>query len=62
MPEGGTILILGGAGMVGLPVAREACRAVSARISPDRFIAGDVVGWLLTNEIDQLGMTGHRLF
>ena len=30
--------------------------------SADRFIAGDVVGWLLTNEIDELGMAGHRLF
>lgn len=28
----------------------------------DRFIPGDVVGWLLTNEIDEEGMVGHRLF
>jgi hypothetical protein len=27
-----------------------------------RFIPGDVVGWLLTNETDEQGMVGHRLF
>jgi hypothetical protein len=26
------------------------------------FVPGDVVGWLLTNEIDEQGMVGHRLF
>ena len=26
------------------------------------FIPGDVVGWLLTNEVDEQGMAGHRLF
>ncbi len=29
---------------------------------PDVFIPGDVVGWLLTNEVDEQGMAGHRLF
>jgi len=27
-----------------------------------RFIPGDVVGWLLTNEADEQGMVGRRLF
>jgi hypothetical protein len=27
-----------------------------------RFDPGDVVGWLLTNEVDEEGMVGHRLF
>ena len=26
------------------------------------FVPGDVVGWLLTNEVDDQGMVGHRLF
>jgi hypothetical protein len=26
------------------------------------FVPGDVVGWLLTNEVDDLGMVGRRLF
>ena len=26
------------------------------------FVPGDVVGWLLTNEVDEQGMVGHRLF
>ncbi len=30
--------------------------------SGDRFVPGDVVGWLLTNEVDEEGMVGHRLF
>ncbi len=30
--------------------------------SGDRFVPGDVVGWLLTNEPDEQGMVGHRLF
>jgi hypothetical protein len=29
---------------------------------PDAFIPGDVVGWLLTNETDEQGMAGHRLY
>ena len=33
-----------------------------ASYSADRFVAGDVVGWLLTNETDEQGMAGHRLF
>lgn len=28
----------------------------------ERFVPGDVVGWLLTNEVDEQGMVGHRLF
>ncbi len=32
------------------------------KYSDDRFVPGDVVGWLLTNEIDEQGMVGHRLF
>jgi hypothetical protein len=28
----------------------------------DVFVPGDVVGWLLTNEVDEQGMAGHRLF
>jgi hypothetical protein len=28
----------------------------------ERFIPGDVVGWLLTNEADEQGMVGRRLF
>ncbi len=28
----------------------------------DRFVPGDVVGWLLTNEVDEQGMVGRRLF
>jgi hypothetical protein len=32
------------------------------KYSDDRFVPGDVVGWLLTNEIDEEGMAGHRLF
>lgn len=30
--------------------------------SGQRFVPGDVVGWLLTNETDEQGMVGHRLF
>jgi len=26
------------------------------------FVPGDVVGWLLTNEVDDQGIPGHRLF
>ncbi len=32
------------------------------RYGGDRFVPGDVVGWLLTNETDEQGMVGHRLF
>lgn len=28
---------------------------------PDEFIAGDIVGWLLTNESDEIGMAGRRI-
>jgi hypothetical protein len=27
-----------------------------------RFVPGDIVGWLLTNEPDEQGMIGRRLF
>jgi hypothetical protein len=30
--------------------------------SGERFVPGDVVGWLLTNEVDEQGVVGHRLF
>jgi uncharacterized protein YijF (DUF1287 family) len=26
------------------------------------FVPGDVVGWVLTNEVDDLGMVGRRLY
>jgi len=32
------------------------------KYSDDRFVPGDVVGWLLTNETDEQGMIGRRLF
>jgi hypothetical protein len=32
------------------------------KYSGDRFVPGDVVGWLLTNEVDEQGVVGHRLF
>lgn len=32
------------------------------RYAGEGFIPGDVVGWLLTNETDEEGMVGHRLF
>lgn len=28
---------------------------------PRRFVPGDVVGWLLTNETDEMGLPGHRI-
>jgi hypothetical protein len=39
----------------------------SASFSPARyigtsFVPGDVVGWILTNEVDDLGMVGRRLY
>ncbi|MEO8033998.1 MAG: hypothetical protein ABI837_06155 [Acidobacteriota bacterium] len=34
---------------------------LSSYLSPE-FSPGDVVGWLFTNEIDEQGMVGHRLF
>ncbi|HYS53466.1 MAG TPA: hypothetical protein VER58_06865 [Thermoanaerobaculia bacterium] len=33
-----------------------------SKYNDDRFVPGEVVGWLLTNEIDEQGMVGHRLF
>ena len=33
-----------------------------SKYSGDRFVPGDVVGWLLTNEPDEQEMVGHRLF
>jgi hypothetical protein len=32
------------------------------KYSGERFVPGDVVGWLLTNEVDEQGTVGHRLF
>lgn len=32
------------------------------RYSGERFVPGDVVGWTLTNEPDEQGMVGHRLY
>lgn len=32
------------------------------KYSRDRFVPGDVVGWLFTNESDEQGMAGRRLF
>ncbi|HUJ15031.1 MAG TPA: hypothetical protein VL284_14690 [Thermoanaerobaculia bacterium] len=32
------------------------------KYTADRFVPGDVVGWLLTNEVDEEGMVGRRLF
>ena len=32
------------------------------KYSRARFVPGDVVGWLFTNETDEEGMVGHRLF
>jgi len=32
------------------------------RYPSSEFVPGDVVGWLLTNETDEQGMVGHRLF
>jgi hypothetical protein len=33
-----------------------------ASYSGERFVPGEVVGWLLTNEADDQGMVGHRLY
>ena len=33
-----------------------------SKYSRERFVPGDVVGWLFTNEADEQGMVGHRLF
>lgn len=33
-----------------------------SRYIPAEFIPGDLVGWLLTNEVDDLGMVGRRMF
>jgi hypothetical protein len=33
-----------------------------SRYPSEVFNPGDVVGWLLTNEVDEQGMVGHRLF
>ncbi len=33
-----------------------------SKYSGSRFVPGDVVGWLLTNEVDERGVVGHRLF
>lgn len=33
----------------------------SASYLQDQFIPGDIVGWLLTTETDEMGMVGHRI-
>lgn len=33
-----------------------------SRYMSDLFIPGDVVGWILTNEVDEMGLVGHRLY
>lgn len=44
-------------------IARHGSAAFDlTRYPSDLFVPGDVVGWLLTNEIDEQGMVGHRLF
>ncbi|MFZ2490556.1 MAG: hypothetical protein WA208_03640 [Thermoanaerobaculia bacterium] len=43
-------------------IARKGSAAFDLQHYPaDRFIPGEAVGWLLTNEIDEQGMVGHRL-
>ena len=32
------------------------------KYTADKFVPGDVVGWLLTDEVDEQGMVGRRLF
>lgn len=34
----------------------------SSRYMSGLFIPGDVVGWILTNEVDEVGLVGHRLY
>ncbi|MEO8215763.1 MAG: hypothetical protein ABI718_01655 [Acidobacteriota bacterium] len=44
-------------------LARQGSAAFGAgNYMAEAFIPGDVVGWLLTNEIDAMGMVGRRLF
>ncbi len=33
-----------------------------SRYMSDLFVPGDVVGWILTNEVDEMGLVGHRLY
>jgi hypothetical protein len=33
-----------------------------SRYMSDLFVPGDVVGWILTNEVDDMGLVGHRLY
>ena len=33
-----------------------------AKYISDRFVPGDVVGWLFNHEVDEQGIAGHRLF
>jgi hypothetical protein len=40
----------------------SAALEVSAYPAGARFVPGDIVGWVLTNEPDQQGMVGRRLF
>lgn len=43
-------------------VAHGSAAFDSSKYSGDRFVPGDVVGWLLTNEADEQGMVGRRMF
>lgn len=44
-------------------IARQGSAAFDLRkYSPTTFEPGEVVGWLLTTEVDEQGMAGHRLF
>lgn len=44
-------------------VERYGSAALDVRGYPgESFIPGDIVGWIFTNEVDELGMIGRRLF
>jgi hypothetical protein len=44
-------------------IARYGSAALDlTKYSSAAFEPGEVVGWLLTNEVDEQGMVGHRLF
>jgi len=42
-------------------VAQGSASFDRSRYIHEEFIPGDVVGWLLTNETDEMGMVGHRI-
>ena len=44
-------------------VERYGSAALDVRGYPgESFIPGDIVGWIFTNEMDEMGMVGRRLF